>query len=153
MRHTDLTAYSGLAVICRMADDAPDVAAGLFSSADAMGVSRGTSVSQYRTNVFFTGSGRNVSSATVTAPNGTARLIAIRNTDGDARMEVNGVAVTNANAATATSTISFILGQRSNSFGKVEVIEVLLYPAGLTDAQMASLFTYAKAQYPALFPA
>ncbi|AUM16455.1 MULTISPECIES: GDSL-type esterase/lipase family protein [Rhodococcus] len=154
LRNTALTAYNSIAIVFRMADTAPtDTSPGLFSSADAMGVARGTSASQYRTNVFFAGTGRSVSPGTVTAPNGVGRFLVLRNNDGDARMEVNGVAVTNTTAATATTVTSLLLGQRNNSFGNIEIVEVMVFPTGLTDAQMATLYTYAKSQYPALFPA
>ncbi|CDZ87403.1 hypothetical protein QM787_20770 [Rhodococcus ruber] len=48
---------------------------------------------------------------------------------------------------------SLLLGQRNNTFGNIAIVELMVFATGVTDTQMATLYAYARAQYPALFPA
>ncbi|WP_213573263.1 PKD domain-containing protein [Rhodococcus sp. USK13] len=150
---TGLTAWGSCVVIGRYVSDAPDAVAGIFSATDGKpGLQRGTSATSYRGTVVWTGARSVTAPSGVTLPNGTWFCFAMRNTNGDARYEQNGSAVTLATADAVETATTFQIGRRNTAYGKVEIAEVILYPGQLTDAHMASIYAAARANHPALLP-
>ena len=150
---TGLSAYGSCVVIGRYVSDAPDAVAGIFSATDGKpGLQRGTSATSYRGTVVWTGARSVTAPAGVTIPNGTWFCFVLRNTNGDARYEQNGVAVTSATADAVETATTFQIGRRNTAYGKVEIAEVILYPGQLTDANMASIYAAARTNHPGLLP-
>ncbi len=89
--------------------------------------------------------------STLTAANGVGKVLVMRNTSGDARFENKGVETVNATAVTDIGVTTLDLGRRTTAYGRVEVVEVILYIGALTDTDMDAIYAAAQANYPALF--
>ncbi|QFP96148.1 esterase/lipase [Gordonia phage DobbysSock] len=151
-----LSAWSSALVVFRFTDDAPTAASyGVWNggSGGDIGMTRNDAGAQLRPGVFFAGA----ASATLTTgseiANGSWKAFLIRNTDLDrkALLQPNNIAATNTAADATTTATTFQLGRRNTAYAKVEIAEVILYPATLSDADMATLWSYVQTQHAALF--
>jgi PKD repeat protein len=149
---TALTAWNSIVIIGRMAADADTtIVNGLFQAGSGgdVGVTRG--VSGLRPGVFWTGSRIATAPTTMPLTNGLGVVLQMRNTNGDARFQYNDIAIGDATVEALETVTTLDIGRRTTTYGKLEVVEVLLFPFGLTDAQMANIRSAALTNYPALF--
>lgn len=147
-----LTAWNSAIVILRMRTDATlGVNHGILAggSGGDVGITRATNNAL---GVFWTGARQ--TTAVGPFPNGEWQCVTIRNTDLDARAERNGVAAsdTTTSAAGVSTVASLEIGRRNTAYGAVEIAEISLFPAAMTNEQMAAARATAIYNYPTLFP-
>lgn len=152
---TGLDAWNSIVVIGRMAAGADEgIVHGLFQggSGGDIGVTRGASTSQLRPGIFWAGNRLANAPAPLYLTTDEQFVMQMRQDTGDAAFRLNSLTpVTNTAADSTTTATTLDLGRRTTSYGAVEIVEVILYPFGLTDAQMDTIHATALTNYPGLF--
>lgn len=150
------SAWSSALVVFRFVSDAPEgTAGGVFNGGTSgdIAVQRNTTSDSLRPGIFFAGAANAVMGAGAEVANGAWKAILMRNTDGDrkALLQPNNIAAVNTAADATTTATNFQIGRRSSFYGKIEVAEIILFPGTLTDANMATLWSYVQTQHAPLF--